>query len=60
MGERGLWDDQRRKVKAGRKRIDPMILFKMLVLQQLFNHSDQQLEFQVYESRSLKSLSVLA
>jgi len=36
-----------RKSHAGRKRIDPLILFKMLVLQQLFNLSDQKLEFQV-------------
>ena len=28
-----------RKSNAGRKRIDPLILFKMLVLQQLFNLS---------------------
>jgi len=28
---------QERKSNAGRKRIDPLILFKMLVLQQLFN-----------------------
>ena len=28
-----------RKSNAGRKRIDPIILFKMLVLQQLFNLS---------------------
>ena len=31
---------QERKSNAGRKRIDPLILFKMLVLQQLFNLSD--------------------
>ena len=30
---------QERKSNAGRKRIDPLILFKMLVLQQLFNLS---------------------
>jgi len=33
-----------RKNNAGRKRIDPLILFKMLVLQQLFNLSDYELE----------------
>ncbi|QNI65639.1 hypothetical protein [Synechococcus sp. A15-44] len=31
---------QERKSHAGRKRIDPLILFKMLILQQLFNLSD--------------------
>jgi hypothetical protein len=29
------------------ERIDPLILFKMLVLQQLFKLSDEELEFQV-------------
>jgi IS5 family transposase len=33
------------KSNAGRKRIDPIILFKMLVLQQLFNLGDEELEF---------------
>jgi hypothetical protein len=33
------------KSNAGRKRIDPIILFKMLILQQLFNLSDEDLEF---------------
>jgi hypothetical protein len=36
---------QERKSNAGRKRIDPLILFKMLILQQLFNLSDEELEF---------------
>ncbi|MCX5968303.1 MAG: hypothetical protein NTV57_11785 [Cyanobacteria bacterium] len=31
--------EHERKSNAGRKRIDPLILFKMLVLQQLFNLS---------------------
>ena len=43
---------QERKSKAGRKRIDPLILFKMLVLQQLFNLSDEEIEFQVNDRRS--------
>jgi IS5 family transposase len=43
-----------RKSNAGRKRIDPLILFKMLVLQQLFNLSDQELEFQVNDRRSFE------
>ena len=49
---------QERKSNAGRKRIDPLILFKMLVLQQLFNLSDEKLEFQVNDRRSLKNLLV--
>ena len=45
---------QDRKSNAGRKRIDPLILFKMLVLQQLFNLSDDELEFQVNDRRSFE------
>ncbi|MCT4364886.1 MAG: IS5 family transposase [Synechococcaceae cyanobacterium MAG-AL1] len=45
---------QERKSNAGRKRIDPLILFKMLVLQQLFNLSDEELEFQVNDRRSFE------
>jgi len=45
---------QERKSNTGRKRIDPLILFKMLVLQQLFNLSDEELEFQVNDRRSFK------
>ncbi|WP_255141427.1 transposase [Synechococcus sp. Lug-A] len=46
--------EHERKSNAGRKRIDPLILFKMLVLQQLFNLSDEELEFQVNDRRSLE------
>jgi len=45
---------QERKSNAGRKRIDPLILFKMLVLQQLFNFSDEEVEFQVNDRRSFE------
>jgi len=45
---------QDRKSNACRKRIDPLILFKMLVLQQLFNLSDEELEFQVNDRRSFE------
>ena len=43
-----------RKSNAGRRRIDPLILFKMLVLQQLFNLSDDETEFQVNDRRSFE------
>ena len=43
-----------RKSSAGRRRIDPLILFKMLVLQQLFNLSDAETEFQVNDRRSFE------
>jgi transposase, IS5 family len=39
--------DKKRKSKAGRKPIDEIILFKMLILQQLYNISDNQMEYQV-------------
>ena len=45
---------QELKSNAGRKRIDPLILFKMLILQQLFNLSDEELEFQVNDRRSFE------
>ena len=41
------------KSNAGRKRIDPLIVFKLLVLQQLFNLRDKKLEFQVNNRRLL-------
>ncbi|WP_255097016.1 transposase [Synechococcus lacustris] len=42
------------KSKAERKRIDPLILFNMLVLQQLFNLSDEEIEFQVNDRSSFE------
>ena len=45
---------QERKSNSGRKGIDPLILFKMLVLQQLFNLSDEEIEFQVNDRRSFE------
>jgi len=50
--ERGY--TQERKSNAGRKRIDPLILFKMLILQQLFNLSERELEFQVNDRHSFE------
>ena len=43
-----------RKSPAGRKRIDVIVMFKMLVLQQLFNLSDEELEFQVNDHLSFE------
>jgi transposase, IS5 family len=43
-----------RKSNAGRKRIDPLLLFKILVLQQLFNLNDEELEIQVNDGRSFE------
>ena len=41
-----------RKSAAGRKRIDRVLLFKMLVLQRLYNLADEALEFQVKDRLS--------
>ena len=41
-----------RKSKAGRKPTDGVILFKMLILQQLYNISDESLEYQVNDRLS--------
>lgn len=44
--------EKERKSNAGRKPINPLILFKMLVLQQLYNISDEKLEYQVNDRLS--------
>ncbi len=41
-----------RKSRAGRKPIDVIVMFKLLVLQQLYNISDEQLEYQVNDRLS--------
>ena len=41
-----------RKSNAGRKPIDEIVMFKLLVLQQLYNISDDQLEYQVSDRLS--------
>ena len=41
-----------RKSAAGRKRIDRVLLFKMLILQRLYNLADEALEFQVKDRLS--------
>ena len=51
---------QERKSNADRKRIDPLILFKMLVLQQLFNLSDEEVEFKLMTGVRLRNLLVWA
>ena len=44
--------DKPRKSNAGRKAIDAVVLFKLLVLQQLYNISDEELEYQVSDRLS--------
>ena len=41
-----LTADEDRKSSAGRKPIDALVLFRMLVLQSLYNLSDEQVEYQ--------------
>ena len=44
--------DKPRKNNAGRKPIDAIVMFKMLVLQQLYNISDEELEYHVNDQLS--------
>ena len=44
--------EESRKSKAGRKPIDALVLFRMLVLQSLYNLSDDQIEYQVRDRLS--------
>jgi len=48
-----------RKSKAGRKAIDVIVLFKLLVLQQLYNISDEELEYQVKDRLSFMQFTGL-
>src|SRR5690554_1381493 len=41
-----------RKSKAGRKPFDPVLMFKALVLQHLYNLSDDELEYQIRDRYS--------
>ena len=43
--------DERRS-NAGRKRIDVIVMFRMLVLQSLYNFSDEQAEYHVHDRMS--------
>ena len=47
-----LTRDAEKKSKAGRKPTDAIVLFRMLVLQSLFNLSDEQIEYQVRDRLS--------
>ncbi|CDN12737.1 Mobile element protein [Richelia intracellularis] len=44
--------DKPKKNNAGRNPIDTIVIFKMLVLQQLYNISDEELEYQVNDRLS--------
>lgn len=47
---------QDRRSNAGRKRIDHMIAYKMVILQQHFNIRDEELEFQANDRRSFEEI----
>lgn len=47
-----LRSDEARKSPAGRKPIDAIVMFRMLVLQSLYNLSDEQVEYQVRDRLS--------
>jgi IS5 family transposase len=44
--------DKQRKSNAGRKPFDTIVMFKIMVLQSLYNLSDDQIEFQVRDRLS--------
>ena len=50
----GVWRkrDKDRKSSAGRKPLDAVLMFKMLVLSALYNLSDDQIEYQVRDRLS--------
>ena len=43
-----------RKSNAGRKPIDRLMLLKLLILQQLYNLSDEELEYQPHDRASFR------
>ena len=42
--------DHERKSNAGRKPFDVVMMFKILILQSLYNLSDDEMEYQIYGS----------
>jgi transposase, IS5 family len=48
------------KSKAGRKPIDLWVLFKLLIVQQLYNLSDEDLEYQTHDRESFRRFVGLA
>jgi hypothetical protein len=47
-----LTPDAERKSRAGRKPFDAILMFRMLILQSLYNLSDEQIEYQVRDRMS--------
>jgi transposase, IS5 family len=47
-----LTPEAEKKSRAGRKPFDALLMFRMLILQSLFNLSDEQIEYQVRDRMS--------
>ena len=47
-----LTPDAEKKSSAGRKPFDAILMFRMLILQSLYNLSDEQIEYQVRDRMS--------
>ena len=47
-----LTSDAEKKSRAGRKPFDAILMFRMLILQSLYNLSDEQIEYQVRDRMS--------
>ena len=47
-----LTPEEAKKSKAGRKPFDAILMFRMLILQSLYNLSDEQIEYQVRDRMS--------
>src|SRR5512147_946702 len=54
-----LTPDEAKKSNAGRKPFDAILMFRMLVLQSLYNLSDEQVEYQVRDRLSFARFLVL-
>src|SRR4051812_43079278 len=52
-----LTPDEARKSSAGRKPLDALLMFRMLVLQSLYNLSDEQIDCQVRDRLSFTRFS---
>ena len=46
--------NKKRKSKAGRKPLNRLLMFKLLILQQLYNLSDEQVEYQTHDRGSFR------
>jgi len=44
--------DKPRRSNAGRKQLDSVFMFKILILQRVYNLSDEQMEFQINDRLS--------